>query len=102
MENQIVNAVANQVSNQVNQVATQTATGFFERMFGLYNQFIGMFPDKWQWIVSVLIILAVSAFLWNLIRKNWLWLILLVVLFPGLLPMLQNTFNSLSKLFIGK
>jgi len=95
MGNAITNTIANKVTEQV-------TTGFFEYIFKLYNQFISIFPEKYQWVVSVIIILAVAAFLWNLIRKNWLWIILLVVIFPGILPILQNIFNSLSKLVIGK
>lgn len=82
--------------------AEQITQGFFERIFALYNQFISIFPEQYQWIVSIIIILAVASFLWNLIRKNWLWVILLVVIFPGALPVLKNIFDSLAKLFIGK
>ncbi|OGB74542.1 hypothetical protein A2V68_02970 [candidate division Kazan bacterium RBG_13_50_9] len=95
MENEIVNTIANQV--------TETATtGFFERIFSLYGEFISIFPEKYQWIVSIVIILAVAAFLWNLIKRNWLWIVLLIILFPGILPVLRNIFNSLSTLLVGK
>lgn len=90
------------VNNVVNQVTEEAATGFFARIFQLYGEFISIFPEQYQWIVSVIIILAIAAFLWNLIRKNWMWIILLVVIFPGVLPVLQNIFNSLAKMLIGE
>lgn len=94
-----MNAVTNQVTNQITQEVTK---GIFERIFIIYNQFISVFPVQYQWVVSVIIFLAVAGFMWNLIKRNWLWLILLVVVFPGILPVLQNIFNSLSRMFIGK
>jgi hypothetical protein len=99
MGNTINNTITNTI---VNKVSEQATTGFFERIFNIYNQFIGIFPEKYQWVVSIIIILALAAFLWNLIKKNWMWLVLLVVLFPGIVPVLQNVFNSLAKLMIGK
>ena len=95
MENEIVNAIANKV-------ADEAAKGFFERVFALYNSFIIIFPVQYQWVVSAIIFLAVAGFMWNLIKRNWLWLILLVVVFPGILPVLQNIFNSLSRMLVGK
>lgn len=95
MGNALTNTIANKVTEQV-------TTGFFERIFNIYNQFVGIFPEKFQWIVSIIIILALAAFLWNLIKKNWMWFVLVIVLFPGIVPILQNVFNSLAKLMIGK
>jgi len=95
MDNEIVNAIANKV-------AEETAKGIFERIFSLYADFMRMFPVQYQWVVSAIIFLAVTGFMWNLVKRNWLWLILLVVVFPGVLPVLQNIFNSLSIMFIGK
>ncbi|MFA5270550.1 MAG: hypothetical protein WC400_03025 [Patescibacteria group bacterium] len=95
MGNELTNTIANKVTEQA-------TTGFFERIFNIYNQFIGIFPEKYQWVVSIIIILALAACLWNLIKKNWMWLVLIVVLFPGIVPILQNVFNSLAKLMIGK
>jgi len=76
--------------------------GFFERIFALYNDFVSVFPEQYQWIISLLIILALAAWLWKLIRKNIVWLVLIVVLFPGILPIMKNIFDSLTILFAGK
>jgi len=94
MGNNITNTIANKV--------TEEATiGFFGRIFKLYGDFISVFPEKYQWIISIIIILAIAAFLWNLVKKNWMWIVLVIILFPGILPILQNIFNSLSKMLIG-
>ena len=43
-------------------------------------------------LISLILVLAIASFLFNLIRKNWLWLILVAVHFPGILPLLKNIF----------
>lgn len=102
MNNTIVNAVTNQITNQAHAAAEGATKGVMERIFDVYNQFIGIFPEQYQWVVSLLLVLAIASFLWNLIKRNWLWVILLVVLFPGILPILKNIFDSLTALFTGK
>lgn len=102
MDNQIINAVVNTAADQAKQAANAAAKGMFERVFDAYNAFVQMFPEKFQWVVSLLIILAVASFLFKLIKKNWLWAILVVILFPGIVPVLKNVFDSLTAMLIGK
>ncbi|MFH0905456.1 MAG: hypothetical protein V1826_01935 [bacterium] len=102
MDNQIVNAVTKEVAGQAQQVADAAAKGIIERIADAYNHFVGIFPEAYQWIVSLILILAIASFLFSLIKRNWLWVVLLVVLFPGLLPILKNLFDSLTVLVTGK
>ncbi len=102
MDNQIVNSVTGVVANQAKEAAAAAGKGIFERLFDAYHGFVGIFPEQYQWIISLILILAVASFLFKLIKRNWLWLILAVVLFPGLLLVLQNLFNSLVALLMGK
>ena len=102
MGDEITNTIVNTVKDKAIEASEEAAMGFFERIFDLYNQFITVFPEQYQWIISGIIILAIIGGVWNLVRKNWLWLAVLIVIFPGVLPILQNIFNSLSKMLIGK
>lgn len=102
MEDAIGNAIVNQVAGTAQQVAENATAGFVERLFTAYNSFITMFPEQFQWVISIIIVLAIAAFLWKLVQKNWLWIILVVVLFPGILPVLKNIFDSLTVLFTGQ
>lgn len=102
MDDQIGNAIANVAADQAKQAANAAAKGMFERLSDAYNSFINLFPDQFQWIVSLILILAIASFLFKMIKKNWLWIILLFVLFPGLLPILKNVFDSLTALVTGK
>ncbi len=76
--------------------------GLIKQIFILYNQFVGIFPEQYQWIVSLIIVLVVASFLWQLIKRNIIWIVLLFVFFPGVLPVLKNLFDSLTTLFLGK
>jgi len=102
MDNEIVNAVTNTVVNQAQAAAEGATKGVMERIFGVYNQFIGVFPEQYQWVVSLLLVLAIASFFWKMIKRNWLWVVLVVVLFPGILPILKNVFDSLTAMFTGK
>ena len=80
----------------------QAASGFFQTVFSFYETFIKQFPIEYQWVISAVLVIAIVGSLWNLIKKNWLWIVLVVAIFPGILPMFKNVFDSLSALFTGQ
>lgn len=82
--------------------AEQAAVGFFEKIYIAYNQFVNKFPEEYQWLVSLIIIVMVLVGLLHLVRKSLIWIILAIVLFPGILPVLKNLFDSLTLVFTGK
>jgi hypothetical protein len=101
--NDALNEAVKQAATDVAKEAGETAVkGFWERIFVAYHGFIGMFPDQFQWIVSLVIVLILASLVWSLVKKNWFWIILLFALFPGLLPVLKNIFDSLTTLLVGK
>lgn len=101
MEDAIVNSITNTISDKV-QEATEGATQtIVDRIFDGYNNFISIVPEEFQWIVSVVLVLAIAAFLYNQIKKHWLWIVLAVVIFPGIMPMLKNIVVSLAAMFTG-
>jgi hypothetical protein len=102
MGNEIADTLTNAVADQAKQAASAATKGFVERVFDVYHGFIVIFPEQYQWVVSLILVLAIATFLFNLIKKNWLWLILAAVLFPGILPLLKNIFDSLTILLVGK
>ena len=102
MGNEIANTLTDAVADQAKQAANEVTKGFMERLFDVYHSFITIFPEQYQWVVSLILVLAIASFLFNLIRKNWLWLILVAVLFPGILPLLKNIFDSLTIMMVGK
>lgn len=83
------------------QLTEETTDTILQQIFHLYTQFVSVFPAEYQWIISLVVVLAVASFLWNLIRKNLVWIVLAIVIFPGILPVLKNLFDSLTKMIIG-
>lgn len=102
MENELSKVLAEEASKQAAELGRQAAMGFFERIFVAYNALLDKIPEPYQWVVSLVVILAIINFAWRLIRRNWLWIVLAVVMFPGLLPVLKNFFDSLTVLLVGK
>lgn len=93
----------NEVMTQLAQsAAEQAAVGFFEKIYIAYNQFVSKFPEEYQWLVSLIIIIMVLVGLLHLVRKSLIWIILAIILFPGILPVLKNLFDSLTLVFTGK
>ena len=53
-----------------------------------YNQFVGIFPASIQWLVTLLILVGVIGVLISLVRYSKLFLIVVVLLVPFMLPVL--------------
>lgn len=101
MENTIVNSVTDVIAERAQEAAEGATKTIVDRIFDAYNGFINIIPEPYQWIVSVVLVLAIAAFLYNQIKKHWLWIVLAVVIFPGILPMLKNIATSLAAMFTG-
>jgi hypothetical protein len=72
----------------------------YQTLVSAYNQFLAVFPAPVQWVVTLLLLVAiVSAFI-NLIRHNVLFLVLLVLLLPFIAPILQRFFLDLYHFFL--
>lgn len=98
-----MNEIAEEALTQAAKDASEKAAmGFFEKIYTAYAAFINRFPEEYQWLVSLIVGVAVIWFLIKLIRKNWLWIVLAIILFPGILPILKNFFDSLTTLLVGK
>ncbi len=97
-----MNEVAQEALTQAAKDASQKAAmGFFERIYIAYAAFIDRFPEQYQWLVSLIVAVAIIWFLMKLIKKNWLWIVLAILLFPGILPILKNFFVSVTILLVG-
>lgn len=99
--NDFQTAAEEALTEAAKEAGENVAMGFFETVISAYQNFISQFPAEYQWLISLVIGIAVAGSLWNLIRRNWLWIALAVFLFPGILPVLQNIFNSLTVLLTG-
>jgi hypothetical protein len=61
----------------------------------LYNRFLALFPGPLRWLVTLIVLIGLIMGLVSLIRHNWWFLVLVVLLLPFLLPVLRGFFMDL-------
>lgn len=69
-------------------------------LVGLYSTFLSLFPAPVQWLVTFVVLIGLIAGFWVLVRHNWLFIILLVLLLPVFIPILQHFFSDLYNFFL--
>ena len=65
------------------------------QLIGYYDQLLNLFPTAWHGPISLFLLLAVAGTIWHILRKSGLWLVLLVVLVPTLIPILRDIGKAL-------
>ncbi len=55
-----------------------------------YDKLLASFPADWQGPISLILTLALAGAIWHVVKKSGLWLILLLVLVPALIPTLKG------------
>jgi hypothetical protein len=70
----------------------------FDQIYSLYNQFLSYFPAELHGLVSLVLAGLIVVGIIKVIRKEFVYIILLVVLVPASLPILKNIWQSLSNI----
>jgi hypothetical protein len=65
------------------------------QIIGYYDQFLNLFPMNWHGPISLILLLAIAGTIWHIVRKSGLWLVLLIVLVPALIPVLRDIGKTL-------
>lgn len=65
-----------------------------------YNSFISIFPGPLQWLVTLLILIGLAGALIALVRHHILFLILVIILLPFVIPVLARFFSDIYHLFV--
>jgi hypothetical protein len=63
-------------------------------IYSIYGQFLGYFPSGIQWLVSVVLAVLVIVAIFQVIKRNFIWIILLIILLPASVPILTNIWES--------
>jgi len=66
-----------------------------DQLTSLYQQFISIFPLSLQWVISLIIFIAIVVGVVNLVRRNFIFLLLLILLVPASIPLLRSIVNGL-------
>lgn len=63
-----------------------------------YGLFLGFFPANWHGPISLLLTLLIASAIWQVLRKSGVWLLLLLILVPALIPVVQDVARAIIEL----
>ncbi len=63
-----------------------------------YALFLALFPASWHGPISLILTLALAGAIWQVLRKSGVWLLLLIVLIPALIPTLREVATTVIEL----
>ncbi|MBP9686235.1 MAG: hypothetical protein KBD66_00345 [Candidatus Doudnabacteria bacterium] len=66
-----------------------------EQIFGFYARFLDFFPESLRPYVSILVGVCIVVAIFQVIRREFVWLIVLVVLLPASVPILKELLTVL-------
>ncbi|MGI5827933.1 MAG: hypothetical protein ACOX6V_02815 [Patescibacteria group bacterium] len=76
-------------------VSYNETMSLIDQLISIYSQFIGIFPSQIQWLISLAIFVAIVIAVVDLVKKNFIWLLLLIILIPASIPLLRSIFSGL-------
>lgn len=66
-----------------------------QSLFSIYDQFLGYFPEKVHGLVSLALAALLVYGVYKVLRRQFIYLILLVILLPASAPILKNIWQQL-------
>jgi len=67
-------------------------------LYSIYNRFLSYFPENIHWLISLFLAGLLIYGIYKVIRKQFIFLILLVILLPASVPILKNIWQALLEL----
>jgi len=77
------------------QIKSLLNSGVMNQLFSIYNQFLNYFPANLHGVVSLGLAVILVIGIVKVIRRDFVYIILLVVLLPASVPILSNIWDSL-------
>ena len=69
-----------------------------EQVFDIYQQFLNFFPENTHGFVSLGLVILIAYAIYKIVKKNFIFIILLIVLLPASVPILSNIWENLTNL----
>lgn len=69
-----------------------------DQILSIYNQFLSYFPANLHGIISLALAALIVVAILKVIRRDFIYLILLIVLLPASVPILKNIWESISNI----
>ena len=60
------------------------------QIFTFYNKFLEVIPEPFRPLVSIIVGLCIIVAIFQVIRREFVWLIVLVILLPASVPILKE------------
>jgi hypothetical protein len=71
-----------------------------DQIYSIYNQFLSYFPENLHGIVSLALAAVIAVGIIKVIKREFVYIILLVVLLPASVPILKNIWESVYNIFM--
>ncbi|MGE5392404.1 MAG: hypothetical protein ACM3NH_01540 [Candidatus Saccharibacteria bacterium] len=65
-----------------------------DQVFSIYGQFLSYFPANMHWAVSLVLAVLLVVAVYKIVKKNFIYIVLLIVLLPASVPILRNIWES--------
>jgi len=66
-----------------------------EGVYNFYNLFLELFPSSIQGVISFILVILIVIGIYKIIKKDFIWIIVLIVLLPGSVPILSKLWSSI-------
>jgi len=63
------------------------------QIFSIYDNFLAIFPPSFHGIISLILFILIVIGIIKIIQKDFIWLIVLIILLPASIPILVNLWN---------
>lgn len=64
-------------------------------IFSIYDQFLSYFPTNVHWLVSLFLAVLLVVGIYKVLRRQLVYLVLLVILLPASAPILKNVWEKI-------
>jgi len=66
-----------------------------QTIFNLYETFLSIFPANYHGIISVILAILLVYSIFKVLQKEFIWLIVLIILLPASIPILINIWEAI-------
>ncbi|MDP3741381.1 MAG: hypothetical protein Q8R08_03600 [bacterium] len=66
-----------------------------QTVYSIYNQFLSNFPEKFHGTIALILAMLLVIGIYKVIRRQFVYIILLIVLLPASVPILKNVWEQI-------
>ena len=70
-----------------------------KNFYGIYDQFLSYFPHSLHGAISIVLVAILIIAIYKVLKRQLVYIILLVILLPASVPILRNIWTQLLEIF---